>query len=73
MRKKSISKISDDYPEITQKEMDRAVFRVGLKEVPRKQRVSDNPGRLGAEGGPGRAVESKSSLKTNSPNRPQKG
>lgn len=40
MSKKSISRISDDYPEITQKEMDRAVFRVGLKAVPHKQRVS---------------------------------
>jgi uncharacterized protein (DUF4415 family) len=40
MSKKSISRISDEYPEITQKDFDRAVFRVGLKAAPRKQRVS---------------------------------
>jgi hypothetical protein len=31
----------DEYPEITQKEIDRAVFRVGLKPVPcKKQKVT---------------------------------
>lgn len=40
MSKKFTSKISDDYPEITQGDMDRAVLRVGLKPVSQKQRVS---------------------------------
>ena len=37
------SKISDDpdeYPKITQAEIDRAAFRVGLKPAPRKRRVT---------------------------------
>ena len=40
MSKKSTSKTSDDYPEITQGDMDRAILRVGLKPVSHKQRVS---------------------------------
>jgi uncharacterized protein (DUF4415 family) len=43
MSKKSSLKISeklDEYPEITQADMDRARFRVNLRDVPRKQRVS---------------------------------
>jgi uncharacterized protein (DUF4415 family) len=30
----------DEYPEITQADLDRATFRVGLKPAPRKQRVT---------------------------------
>lgn len=30
----------DDYPEITQADMERAEFRVGLKPAPRKRRVT---------------------------------
>jgi uncharacterized protein (DUF4415 family) len=30
----------DEYPEVTQVDLDRAVFRVGLKPAPRKQRVT---------------------------------
>lgn len=30
----------DDYPVVTQADLDRATFRVGLKPVPRKQRVT---------------------------------
>lgn len=30
----------DDYPKITQADLDRATFRVGLKPVPRKRRVT---------------------------------
>jgi len=30
----------DEYPEVTQSDLDRAVFRVGLKPAPRKQRVT---------------------------------
>jgi len=30
----------DDYPEVTQTDLDRATFRVGLKPAPRKQRVT---------------------------------
>ncbi|MCB8921900.1 MAG: BrnA antitoxin family protein [Ardenticatenaceae bacterium] len=30
----------DDYPKITQSDLDRATFRVGLKPAPRKQRVT---------------------------------
>ncbi len=30
----------DEYPKVTQADMDRATFRVGLKPVPRKQRVT---------------------------------
>jgi uncharacterized protein (DUF4415 family) len=30
----------DDYPKITQADLDRATFRVDLREVPRKQRVT---------------------------------
>ena len=40
MNKKPISKMSDDYPKVTQKDIDRSVFRVGLKPAPKKQRVS---------------------------------
>jgi hypothetical protein len=44
MSKYFSSKILDDrdeYPEITQKDFDRAVFRVGLKPVPcKKQKVT---------------------------------
>jgi len=31
---------SDDYPKVTQADLDRATFRVGLKPAPRKQRVT---------------------------------
>jgi uncharacterized protein (DUF4415 family) len=43
MSKKSSLKISEDldeYPEITQDELEQAHFRVNLKDVPRKQRVN---------------------------------
>ena len=30
----------DEYPKVTQADLDRAVFRVGLKPVPRKQRIA---------------------------------
>jgi uncharacterized protein (DUF4415 family) len=30
----------DEYPKVTQADMDRATFRVGLKPAPRKQRVT---------------------------------
>ena len=43
MSKKSTSKISDrfdEYPEITQADIDRARFRVNLQDTPRKQRVN---------------------------------
>lgn len=30
----------DDYPQITQADLDRATFRVGLKPAPRKRRVT---------------------------------
>ena len=30
----------DDYPAVTQADLDRATFRVGLKPAPRKQRVT---------------------------------
>lgn len=40
MNKKTTSKISDEYPKFTQKDVDRSVFRIGLKEVPKKRRVS---------------------------------
>ena len=30
----------DEYPRVTQADIDRATFRVGLKPVPRKQRVT---------------------------------
>jgi uncharacterized protein (DUF4415 family) len=30
----------DEYPKVTQADVDRATFRVGLKSVPRKQRVT---------------------------------
>jgi len=42
MSKKSLKKSEefDEYPEITQADMDRARFRVNLREVPRKQRVN---------------------------------
>jgi uncharacterized protein (DUF4415 family) len=30
----------DDYPEVTQADLDRATFRVGLKPAPRKRRVT---------------------------------
>jgi uncharacterized protein (DUF4415 family) len=31
---------SDDYPEVTQSDLDRAKFRIGLKTMPRKQTVT---------------------------------
>ena len=31
---------SDEYPNVTQADIDRATFRVGLKAAPRKQRVT---------------------------------
>ena len=40
MSKKSTSMTPDDYPELTQKDFDKAVFRIGLKPAERKQRVS---------------------------------
>ena len=30
----------DDYPKVTQADLDRATFRVGLKPAPRKQRIT---------------------------------
>jgi len=30
----------DDYPQVTQADLDRATFRVGLKPAPRKRRVT---------------------------------
>jgi uncharacterized protein (DUF4415 family) len=30
----------DDYPEVTQADLDRAMFRVGLQPAPRKKRVT---------------------------------
>jgi uncharacterized protein (DUF4415 family) len=35
-----ISDERDDYPKVTQADLDRATFRVGLKPAPRKQRVT---------------------------------
>ena len=35
-----ISDERDEYPEVTQADLDRAKFRVGLKPAPRKQRVT---------------------------------
>ena len=32
--------MSDDYPKVTQKDIDRSVFRIGLKPAPKKLRVS---------------------------------
>jgi uncharacterized protein (DUF4415 family) len=43
MNKSSSSATSDDsdeYPNVTQADIDRATFRVGLKAAPRKQRVT---------------------------------
>ncbi len=40
MSKKSTSMTPDDYPGITQKDIDKAVFRIGLKPAERKRRVS---------------------------------
>lgn len=43
MSRKSSSKISeefDEYPEITQADIDHARFRVNLQDMPRKQRVN---------------------------------
>jgi len=43
MNKSSSSPTSDDqdeYPKVTQADLDRAKFRVGLKPVPRKQRIT---------------------------------
>jgi uncharacterized protein (DUF4415 family) len=34
-----ISDLQDEYPEVTQTYLDRAVFRVGLKPSPRKQSI----------------------------------
>ncbi len=30
----------DEYPKVTQRDLDRATFRVGLKPAPRKQRIT---------------------------------
>jgi antitoxin CcdA len=38
--KPSSSALSDDVPKVTQAMIDAARFRVGLKDVPRKQRVN---------------------------------
>ena len=35
-----ISDEQDDYPKVTQADLDRATFRVGLKPAPRKRRVT---------------------------------
>ncbi len=41
MSKNSISQTSmDEYPEITQSDLDRAVFRQGLQPVEKKQRIT---------------------------------
>ena len=43
MSKKSFSKTSeglDEFPEISQTDLDQARFRVNLKDVPRKQRIN---------------------------------
>ena len=42
MNRDSISKTSmdDEYPEVTQADFDRAVFRQGLKPVEKKQRIT---------------------------------
>nr|WP_320193403.1 BrnA antitoxin family protein [uncultured Desulfobacter sp.] len=42
MNKDSISKTSmdDEYPEVTQADFDRAIFRQGLKPVEKKQRIT---------------------------------
>ena len=40
MNKKSTLRISDDFPQITQKNIDRSVFRIGLKPAKKKCRVS---------------------------------
>ena len=43
MNNNSSSPISDDpdeYPEVTQADLDRATFRVGLGPAPRKQRIT---------------------------------
>ena len=32
--------MSDDYPKVTQKDIDRSIFRIGLKPATKKQRVS---------------------------------
>lgn len=43
MSKPSSSRASDDrdeYPKVTRADLSRAVFRVGLKPLPRKQRVT---------------------------------
>ncbi len=41
MNKDSTSKTSmDEYPEVTQADFDRAVFREGLKPVEKKQRIT---------------------------------
>jgi len=39
-KKTKTPKKFDEYPEITQADMDRARFRVNLQDVPRKQRVN---------------------------------
>lgn len=30
----------DEYPKVTQRDLDRAIYRVGLKPAPRKQRIT---------------------------------
>ena len=40
MSRKSSLKISDDIPAVTQADIDRAKFRINLKEVPKKKRIN---------------------------------
>jgi len=40
MNRKSSSKMFDDYPEIKQTDIDKAKFRIGLKETAKKRRIS---------------------------------
>jgi uncharacterized protein (DUF4415 family) len=40
MNKKSSLKISDEIPAVTQADINRAKFRINLKEVPRKKRIN---------------------------------
>jgi len=37
-----ISDTQDEYPEVTQADLDHSVFRVGLKSSPRKQSITIN-------------------------------
>lgn len=40
MNRRATSRMSDDYPKVTQKDIDRSIFRIGLKPAPKKRRVS---------------------------------